>query len=368
MKNLWSDKDSKNYNGDLALRVYTSRLLGQDSSLVLHGGGNTSCKSKVIDDFGVEQRILYIKGSGWDLATIENAGFAPAKLDGLLQMARFDNLPDAQMVSMMRQLLLDPASPNPSVEAILHAIIPFTFVDHTHTDAMVTISNTPDGISKIQLYILSTITRENHIIDKNNIDINNIKIDNDTLFAYLNGIKKAIDNATKNDYNKIVIVNGNVLYHAKFNQMLEYIYDNTDYDLIYLTTDKLYTKNELNYSPKNYKLLYDDIGILKNDSELSSHWNKYGHKEGRYCNIDIVNESKNEFYSGFIIHKDKYNIISDLIADQQIYNCSNIFNNSYINDINVCRPSLIIPNFTIQNQKKRLSQCTKHGWEYNMYK
>ncbi len=113
--------------------------------MVMHGGGNTSVKTQVRDFFGVEQQILYIKGSGWDLATIEAEGFAAVKTDTLLRMAAIKHLTDADMVRQQRAAMLDPNAPNPSVEAILHAIIPYAYVDHSHADAVVTITNTPDG-------------------------------------------------------------------------------------------------------------------------------------------------------------------------------------------------------------------------------
>jgi len=151
MKSLWNDKEAKKSAQDpLALRVYTSRLLGRDTSLVMHGGGNTSVKTQVRDFFGVEQQVLYIKGSGWDLATIEAQGFAAVKIDTLLRMAAIKELTDADMVRQQRAAMLDPNAPNPSVEAILHAIIPYNYVDHSHADAVVTITNTPDGRKRIK--------------------------------------------------------------------------------------------------------------------------------------------------------------------------------------------------------------------------
>lgn len=140
MRSLFNDNEAQNYKSDLDLRVYTSRLLGVDSNLVLHGGGNTSVKSLVDGE-----EILYVKGSGWDLATIEAPGFAPVKLQPLIEMANFDELSDSEMVKLQREAMIDSSAPNPSIEAILHAIIPFKFVDHTHSDAVVTISNTPNG-------------------------------------------------------------------------------------------------------------------------------------------------------------------------------------------------------------------------------
>ena len=150
MKSLWNDNEAKKYITDLDLRVYTSRLLGQDSSLVLHGGGNTSVKSTASNLFGENEEILYVKGSGWDLATIEAEGFAPVKMDMLLKMAKLKELSDEDMVKYQRLAMTNPSAPNPSVEAILHALIPFKFVDHTHTDAVVTITNTQDGEKKIK--------------------------------------------------------------------------------------------------------------------------------------------------------------------------------------------------------------------------
>ncbi len=150
MKSLWQDEEALRCQTDLDLRVYTSRLLGRDASLVLHGGGNTSVKSTATNLLGGSEEVLYVKGSGWDLATIEAEGFAPVKMDALLGMAELRELSDADMVAQQRLAMTNPSAPNPSVEAILHAIIPFKFVDHTHADAVVTITNTHGGEEKIK--------------------------------------------------------------------------------------------------------------------------------------------------------------------------------------------------------------------------
>ena len=151
MKSFWKDHDADPHQGDLlALRVYSSRLIGQDPNLVLHGGGNTSVKAPFVDIFGETHEAIYIKGSGWDLATIEAGGFAPVRIDALIKMSRLESLSDSDMVSTQRAAMLDQKAPNPSVEAILHAIIPFRFVDHTHADAVVTLSNTPAGEQHIR--------------------------------------------------------------------------------------------------------------------------------------------------------------------------------------------------------------------------
>ncbi len=145
MQNLWNDADAAQCKDDLALRVYTSRLLGADKSLVLHGGGNTSVKMTTRNIFGDAEDVLLVKGSGWDLGTIEAAGFAPVRMAHLLRLARLDALSDVQMVNEFRLALTNPAAPMPSVEAILHAALPHKFVDHTHADAIVTLTNTPNG-------------------------------------------------------------------------------------------------------------------------------------------------------------------------------------------------------------------------------
>ncbi len=145
MKSRWDEDDAAHFQDPLSLRAYSSRLIGSDEDLVLHGGGNTSVKMPVTDIFGEEHEVLYVKGSGWDLADIEPAGFAPVKLDVLRRMADLETLSDTEMVRHQRASMLDPSAPNPSVEAILHAIIPYRYVDHTHADAVVTLSNTSDG-------------------------------------------------------------------------------------------------------------------------------------------------------------------------------------------------------------------------------
>ncbi|MCK5718607.1 MAG: bifunctional aldolase/short-chain dehydrogenase [Thiomargarita sp.] len=150
MKNLWDDNQAAKYQTDLEIRVYSSRLLGQESKLVLHGGGNTSVKTELTNIFNEKEHILYVKGSGWDLATIEAEGFAPVKLDILKKMAQLPNLTDSEMVQEQGSAMINPNAPNPSVEAILHAIIPFKYVDHTHADAVVTITNTEIGAQRIQ--------------------------------------------------------------------------------------------------------------------------------------------------------------------------------------------------------------------------
>jgi len=145
MNNLYNDQDTKDFKTDLDYRVYTSQLLGRSDELVLHGGGNTSVKSMVEDT-----EVLYVKGSGWDLVTIEPEGFPAVELQFLKDMARLEELSDSDMVDAQKKAMLDKSAPNPSVEAILHAIIPFKYVDHTHADAIVTITNNDFGKYNIE--------------------------------------------------------------------------------------------------------------------------------------------------------------------------------------------------------------------------
>jgi rhamnose utilization protein RhaD (predicted bifunctional aldolase and dehydrogenase)/NAD(P)-dependent dehydrogenase (short-subunit alcohol dehydrogenase family) len=150
MRSLWNDEEAKQFKGDLGLRVYTSRLLGRDKSLVLHGGGNTSVKLREKDLFGEEQAVLYVKGSGWDLETIEPQGFSPVRLAHVLKLARLDALPDPEMVNQLVTHMLRASAPAPSIETILHGLMPQKYVDHTHADAVLSVTNTKDGEKRIR--------------------------------------------------------------------------------------------------------------------------------------------------------------------------------------------------------------------------
>ncbi|QQR38614.1 bifunctional aldolase/short-chain dehydrogenase [Devosia rhizoryzae] len=150
MQNLWRDADAeasvtryadRGVNRDLALRTYTTRLLGGDPRLVLHGGGNTSVKTRVTDLVGDEYEVLCVKGSGWDMGTIEPQGLPAVKLAPLLKARKLDRLSDEDMVALQRANLIDPGAPNPSVETLLHAFIPHKFVDHTHSTAILAIAD-----------------------------------------------------------------------------------------------------------------------------------------------------------------------------------------------------------------------------------
>lgn len=151
MKSLWDDIEAKAFENDpLQLRVYTSRLLGREPGLVLHGGGNTSVKDAVKNIFGDIEEILFVKGSGHDLATIHAGGFAPVRLKALTRLATLESLPDTEMARLQRSAMTDPEAPDPSIEAMLHANIPYKYVDHTHADAVVTLTNSQRGQALLQ--------------------------------------------------------------------------------------------------------------------------------------------------------------------------------------------------------------------------
>jgi len=150
MNSLWKDSEAGECTNDLDLRVYTSRLLGREKSLVLHGGGNTSVKISEKNIFGERETILYVKGSGWDLETIKVEGFSPVRLDHVIKLGGLTELSDPQMVNELTTHLLRAGAPAPSVETILHGCLPYRFVDHTHADAVLAASNTSDGERRIR--------------------------------------------------------------------------------------------------------------------------------------------------------------------------------------------------------------------------
>ena len=146
----WQDEEAQEWARSVAdpvlgLRVYTSRLLGRNPSLVLHGGGNTSAKSVAQDLLGNRVEVLHVKGSGSDLATVDTSGFTPLDLVTVRGLLELDRLTDEDMVRELRRFRLDPDAPTPSVETLLHAYLPFRFIDHTHAGAVLALIQTPDG-------------------------------------------------------------------------------------------------------------------------------------------------------------------------------------------------------------------------------
>src|SRR5262249_17769496 len=152
MKSRWVESDAEalvaqlaKLGPDLALRVYSTRLLGQDPALVLHGGGNTSLKTRMPDLVGDETEVLCVKGSGYDMAAIEPSGLPAVRLEPLRRLRSRETLSDEELVRVQRASLIDPAAPTPSVASLLHAFLPHRFVDHTHASAVLSLVDQPDG-------------------------------------------------------------------------------------------------------------------------------------------------------------------------------------------------------------------------------
>ncbi len=214
MRNNWSKKIAKEYikkykklgfSNDLALRVYSTRLLGRNKELVLHGGGNTSVKTNNKDIDGKNYKVLCVKGSGWDMADIEPAGLPAVKLDPLLSMKKKKYLSDEDMVSFQKKNLIDIKSPNPSVETFLHAFLPFKFVDHTHADAVLNITNRPDGLNfckkvfgnKVSIvpYVMPgfMLAKKINEVYSKNPKINCLILMNHGIFTFADDAKEAYD-------------------------------------------------------------------------------------------------------------------------------------------------------------------------------
>jgi rhamnulose-1-phosphate aldolase/alcohol dehydrogenase len=154
VESRWSDAEAKDFvaryaakgvSAELALRTYTTRLLGSDPKLVLHGGGNTSVKTKMRDLLGDEVEVICVKGSGWDMGNIEPQGLPAVRLAPLRRLRALTKLSDEDMVNFQRVNLLDSSAPNPSVETLLHAFLPHKFIDHTHSTAVLALTDQPDG-------------------------------------------------------------------------------------------------------------------------------------------------------------------------------------------------------------------------------
>ena len=214
MRNNWSKTEAKKYiykykklghSKDMALRVYTTRLLGRNSELVLHGGGNTSVKTSIKDIDGKKYEVLCVKGSGWDMAEIEPEGLPAVKLQPLLALRNKKNLSDEDMVAYQKRNLININSPNPSVETFLHAFLPFKFVDHTHSDAIMNVTNRPNGFkfckkifgNKVSIvpYVMPgfDLAKKINEVYSKNPNINCLILLNHGIFTFANDAKKSYD-------------------------------------------------------------------------------------------------------------------------------------------------------------------------------
>src|SRR6201981_1270999 len=154
MKSGWVDRDAKaivadgdkaGIDPDLSLRIYTTRLLGRDPKLVLHGGGNTSLKAKMSDLLGKEVEVVRVKASGADMASIGPTDFPALRLESMRELRAPPMIAYEELLGIERANLIDPRAPNPSVEVMLHAFLPHKFIDHTHANAILSIVDQPDG-------------------------------------------------------------------------------------------------------------------------------------------------------------------------------------------------------------------------------
>ena len=159
MKSGWVDRDAENFvadgaasglDRDLALRIYTARLLGREPKLVLHGGGNTSLKARLRDRLDEEADVLWVKSSGSDMAKIGAEDFVAVRLEPMRKLRALESIGDEDLVAIERANLIDAKAANPSVEMMLHAFLPHKFIDHTHATAVLSLIDQPDGEKKCE--------------------------------------------------------------------------------------------------------------------------------------------------------------------------------------------------------------------------
>ncbi|GKY86142.1 bifunctional aldolase/short-chain dehydrogenase [Sinisalibacter aestuarii] len=159
IENRWQDAEARGFEEaagsdpaarELALRVYSSRLIGGEPDLVMHGGGNTSLKLTTRDLYGDPMEVIHIKGSGWDLATMEADGMPAVRLAPLRRLRALGEVSDGDMVNTLRSNLVDSTAPNPSVETLLHAYLPQPYVNHTHATPMLVLANLPDAAAVVR--------------------------------------------------------------------------------------------------------------------------------------------------------------------------------------------------------------------------
>ncbi|MFZ0373762.1 MAG: bifunctional aldolase/short-chain dehydrogenase [Xanthobacteraceae bacterium] len=159
MKSGWVDRDAENFvadgaasglDRDLALRIYTARLLGREPKLVLHGGGNTSLKARLRDRLDEEADVLWVKSSGSDMAKIGAEDFVAVRLEPMRKLRALESIGDEDLVAIERANLIDAKAANPSVEMMLHAFLPHRFIDHTHATAVLSLIDQPDGEKKCE--------------------------------------------------------------------------------------------------------------------------------------------------------------------------------------------------------------------------
>ena len=218
MKSKYNENEAKSYikkyakrgvPKDLALRIYTTQLLGNDPTVVLHGGGNTSVKSSLDTLLGEKDEIIYVKGSGKDMGNIEEDGFPALEMKNLLGMRKLIELDDFQMVNYQRKYMLDTSFPNASVETLLHAFLPHKFVDHSHSNAILSLIDqpNPEKICKhvfgdemgIVPYIMpgfELAKKASEVFDKNP-NVKGLILLNHGIFTFANNAKESYERMIK---------------------------------------------------------------------------------------------------------------------------------------------------------------------------
>ena len=218
MKNEWKESLAKKYikeyqlkkvSKDLALRIYSTHLLGNNPELVLHGGGNTSVKSIKKNLFGKENDVLFVKGSGLDMSNLNERGLPGLYLDPLLKTLSLKKMSDEKMVNYLRSNLLDSSSPNPSIETLLHAYLPFKYVDHTHSNAilsLVNLHNSKEILNKIYKdkiaivpYVMPgfELAKLCHMVISKNHKVEGLILLNHGIFTFGSSAKQSYDRMIK---------------------------------------------------------------------------------------------------------------------------------------------------------------------------
>lgn len=186
----------------LAEITRASRVLGSDPALVLHGGGNTSIKARGVDATGEAVELVLVKGSGWNLGTIEPAGFAPLRRARLLDLLRLGELDDERMVNELRQASLDASAPTASIEALLHAHLPQRVALHSHADAIVALTHTEDAAARtaealgdgvlVLPYVMPGFELAKCIADADLTDVDAIVLSGHGLFTFDDDVDTAL--------------------------------------------------------------------------------------------------------------------------------------------------------------------------------
>ena len=254
MKNLWNKKIANDYirkyakkkiSKELALRIYTTHLLGSEKKLVLHGGGNTSLKETQKDIFNRMTKVMHIKGSGWDMSNLTEEGMPTVLLDPLLKTLVFKKMTDKNMVNFLRNNLLNPSSPNPSVETLLHAFLPHKYIDHTHSNAILSLVNLKNSKTILKKIFGNKLTIVPYVMPG---------------FDLAKKCYQTYNNDKKVE--GLLLLNHGIFTFAEtaqdsYNRMIKYVTLAENY----IKKCKSKSKKINDYSKKNYKF---DIGKLQN--------------------------------------------------------------------------------------------------------